>query len=82
MPRPKKKYSNPAPTPTPITPVASGTPAYSFDLKAAATYSGFSIWALRQAIYAKQLPVVNQKPYIIRRADLEAYVDGRVQVAA
>jgi hypothetical protein len=80
MPRPKKKYSNPAPTP--ITPVTSETLAYSFDLKAAATYSGFSIWALRQAIYAKQLPVVNQKPYIIRRIDLEGFVNSRVQVAA
>src|SRR2546425_2225860 len=35
---------------------------YSMDLKAAAKHTGYSVWALRQAIYAKQLPIVNQKP--------------------
>lgn len=80
MPRPKKKYSNPAPTP--ITPVASGTLAYSFNLKAAASYTGLSVWALRQAIYSKALPVVNQKPYLVRRIDLEEFINKRVGVAA
>jgi hypothetical protein len=51
---------------------------YSFDLKAASKYTGFSVWALHQAICRGQLPVANQKPYIIRRVDLEAFVDSRV----
>ena len=80
MPRPKKKYSYPTPiTPAPI--VSEPMP-YSFDLKSASKYTGYSVWSLRQAIHAKQLPVVNQKPYLIRRADLEAFVDSRVQKAA
>ena len=81
MPRPKKKYSNPVSTPAPV-PIASEPLSYSFDLKGASKYTGYSVWALRQAIYAKQLPIVNQKPYLIRRADLEAFVDSRVQKAA
>jgi hypothetical protein len=82
MPRPKKKYSNPAPL---IVPAAAPQPQvwpYSFDLKGASIYTGYSVWSLRQAIYAKQLPVANSKPYLIRRADLEAYVDSRVKRAA
>ena len=83
MPRLKKKYmhvvaSAPAPTVAPV----SEPPAFSFDLKGASKHTGFSVWALRQAIYAGQLLVVNQKPYIIRRADLEAFVDSRVQKVA
>lgn len=80
MPRPKKKYSQPIPVPVSI--VASDPLPYSFDLKGAAKYTGYSVWALRQAIYARQLLVVNQKPYLIRRADLEAFVDSRVQKVA
>jgi hypothetical protein len=54
---------------------------YSFDLRAASQYTGYSVWGLRQAIYAGDLHVVSQKPYIIRRADLEAYIDSRVMRA-
>jgi len=80
MPRPKKKYSNPAPQ---LVPAPEPQPlAYSFDLKGASKYTGYSVWALRQAIHAKHLPIVNQKPYLMRRADLEAFVDSRVQKAA
>ena len=53
---------------------------YSFDLKGAAEYTGMSVWALRQAITSSELSVVNQKPYLIRRRDLEAYIDSRVRV--
>ena len=81
MPRPKKKYSQPA-VPAPIPAPVVEPPPYSFDLKGASKYTGYSVWALRQAIYAKQLPVANKKPYLIRRADLESWVDSRVKVAA
>jgi hypothetical protein len=33
-------------------------------------------WMLRQAITSGQLPVVNPKPHIIRRVDLERFIDG------
>jgi hypothetical protein len=82
MPRTKKKYMNPVPQVVPATPPQPQVLPYSFDLKGASQYTGYSIWALRQAIYAEQLLIVNQKPYIIRRADLEAFVDSRVQAAA
>jgi hypothetical protein len=52
---------------------------YSFDLEQAAAYTGFSMWALRQAILDGELLVVNPKPYLIRRVDLEKYVDQRLQ---
>ncbi|HYT20120.1 MAG TPA: hypothetical protein VEW05_07795 [Candidatus Polarisedimenticolia bacterium] len=81
MPRSKKKYSYPTPITSAPLVVSEPTP-YSFDLKGASKYTGYSVWSLRQAIHAKQLPVVNQKPYLIRRADLEAFVDSRVQKAA
>jgi hypothetical protein len=81
MPQHKKKYLNPAPPPAPM-PISPDPLPYSFDLKDAAKYTGYSAWALRQAIYEGQLPVVNQKPYIMRRIDLEAYVDNRVQKVA
>jgi hypothetical protein len=81
MPRPKKKYMNSPTTIAPV-PAAPQVLSYSFDLKDASQYTGYSVWALRQAIYAKQLAVVNQKPYIMRRIDLEAYVDSRVQKVA
>ncbi len=81
MPRQKKKYSNPPPVPITAPPVSELLP-YSFDLKGASKYTSRSIWALRQAIYARQLPVANNKPYLIRRADLESWVDSRVQAAA
>ena len=80
MPRPKKKYSQPVPTPVPAQ-VVEPLP-YSFDLKGASKYTGLSVWALRQAIYLGKLLVANKKPYIIRRLDLEAFVNSRVQVAA
>ncbi len=80
MPRPKKKYSNPTPQ---LVPAPEPQPlAYSFDLKGASKYTGYSVWALRQAVYSGKLLVVNQKPYLMRRADLEAFVDSRVQKAA
>jgi hypothetical protein len=85
MPRPKKKYANPVPAvPAPVPAVVEQplSQRYSLDLKDAATYTGYSVWALRQAIYSKQLRVTCQKPYIIRRTDLEAFIDSRVQVAA
>jgi|HubBroStandDraft_2_1064218.scaffolds.fasta_scaffold356686_1 hypothetical protein len=81
MPRPKKKYSSPAQV-APAPPPQSQVLAYSFDLKGASQYTRYSIWALRKAIYEGQLSVVNQKPYIMRRIDLEAYVDSRVQKVA
>jgi hypothetical protein len=81
MPRLKKKYSNPVPSPAP-TPITPEPLPYSFDLKGASKYTGYSVWALRQAIYAKQLPIVNPKPYIIRRVDLESFVNSRVQKVA
>jgi hypothetical protein len=83
MPRPKKKYSQaPAPAPVAVIPEPPLSQRYSLDLKDAATYTGYSVWALRQAIYARQLPTTSQKPYILRRADLEAFVDSTMQVAA
>jgi hypothetical protein len=63
-------------------PIAPEPTPYSFDLKGASRHTGYSVWALRQAIYGKQLPVANQKPYLIRRVDLEAFVDSRVQKVA
>jgi len=73
----KKQYSNPAPVPVPI--VAPEPLPYAFDLKSAAKYVGFSVWSLRQAIYAGHLAVVaNKKPHVVRRSDLEAFVDSRV----
>jgi hypothetical protein len=84
MPQRKKKYLNPvvpisAPAPVAIAPDPI---PFAFDLKGAARYSGFSVWALRQAIYSKTLPVVNAKPYVIRRVDLENFINKRVGVAA
>jgi hypothetical protein len=83
MPRPKKKYSQaPALAPVVVTPEPPLSQRYSLDLEDAATYTGYSVWALRQAIYAKRLRVTSRKPYIIRRVDLEAFVDSTMQVAA
>jgi len=78
MPRLKKKYLNPPQAePKPATVMPSPVP-YSFALEQAATYTGFSVWAIRQAILDGKLLVVNPKPYIIRRVDLEKYVDQRL----
>ena len=75
----KKKYTNPPQTePKPVTSIPGPVP-YSFDLKQAGAYTGFSVWSLRQAIVDGKLFVVNPKPYIIRRVDLEKYVDQRLQ---
>jgi hypothetical protein len=52
------------------------------NLKRAHQHTGLSVWALRLAVTTGQLRVINQKPYLIRRVDLEAYVDSRVQKAA
>jgi hypothetical protein len=52
------------------------------DLKAAAKHTGYSVWALRQAIVDGKLIVVNLKPHIIRRVDLEKFVDQGLQKAA
>ena len=83
MPRQKNKYSQTLASATAaVVPAPPLSQRYSLDLKDAATYTGYSVWALRQAIYAKQLPVTSQKPYNIRRLDLEAFIDSRVQVAA
>lgn len=82
MPRQKKKYSIPV-SAAPITAYAAPEPpSYSCDLKGASKYTGYSIWALRKAITSKLIPVASSKPYIIRRADLESFVDSRVQMAA
>ena len=78
MPRLKKKYTTPQPEPKPATVMSAPVP-YSFDLEQAAVYTSFSMWALRQAIIDGELPVVNPKPYIIRRVDLEKYVDQKVE---
>ncbi len=80
MPRPKKKYSHSTPA-IAIAPEPT-TLAYSFDLKGASRHTGYSVWALRQAIYSGKLPVTNLKPYLIRRVDLEGFVDSRVQKVA
>jgi len=77
MPRLKKKYTT-LPQPEPKSMMSAPVP-YSFDLEQAAVYTSFSMWALRQAIIDGELPVVNPKPYIIRRVDLEKYVDQRLQ---
>jgi len=77
MPRLKKKYTTP-PQPELVIPASAPT-LYSFDLEQAAAYTGFSMWALRQAILDGELLVVNPKPYLIRRVDLEKYVDQRLQ---
>jgi len=77
MPRLKNKYTTPQPEPKPATVMSAPVP-YSFDLKQAAAYTGFSVWSLRQAILDEKLSVVNPKPYIIRRVDLEKYVDQRL----
>jgi len=81
MPRLKKKYSNPVPPPAPA-PSAPEPLPYSMDLKAAAKHTGYSVWALRQAITTGSLPVVSLKPYIIRCMDLEKFVDQGLQKAA
>jgi hypothetical protein len=76
MPQRKKKYLNPpqvAPAPAPQ---SQATP-YSFDLKGASQYTGFSVWALRKAILAGELLAVNPKPYIVRRMDVEKFIDTR-----
>jgi len=81
MPRLKKKYPTlPEPQSVPV-PCSEPLP-YSMDLKAAAKHTGYSVWALRQAITSGSLLVVNQKPYIIRRVDLEKFVDQGLQKAA
>jgi hypothetical protein len=81
MPRPKKKYSTTAPPPPVVIPTPAVLP-YSFDLRAAAQYTGFSVWELRQAVTSGQLPTINRKPYVVRRGDLEAFLDQRAKVAA
>jgi len=81
MPRLKKKYPTlPEPQSVPV-PCSEPLP-YSFDLKGASKHTGYSVWALRQAIYSGELSVTNLKPYLIRRIDLEAFVDSSVQKVA
>jgi hypothetical protein len=82
MPRRKKRYMvppTPVPTSAPVAPDPLPLP-YCFDLRSASQYSSFSVYALRQAITTGELPVANRKPYLIRRKDLEEWVNRRVQV--
>jgi hypothetical protein len=81
MARPKKKYVNPAPqlVPAPAPPALPGPLPYSFDLRGASAFTGFSVWSLRLEITSGRLRIVNRKPYLIRRSDLEEFVDSRVQ---
>ena len=84
MPRLKKRYMISAlPAPVPVTPVPCAK--FSYDLKAAAEYTGLSVWWLRQALYNGFIRPANQsKPYLILRSELERYIqDGaKKQIAA
>ncbi len=83
MPRLKRKYITPLVPAVPVVPAPCSEPLpYSMDLKAAAKHTGYSVWALRQAITSGTLPVVSPKPYIIRRVDLEKFVDQGLRKAA
>jgi hypothetical protein len=82
MARLRKKYVLPEPQSIPAPAPCSEALPYSMDLKAAAKHTGYSVWALRQAITSGSLLVVSLKPYIIRRVDLEKFVDQGLQKAA
>jgi hypothetical protein len=83
MARLKKKYPTlPEPQSVPAPAPCSEPSPYSMDLKVAAKHTGYSVWALRQAIVDGKLSVVNLKPYIIRRVDLEKFVDQGLQKVA
>lgn len=51
-------------------------PQRLYDLKAAATYLGRTVWGVRELIWAGQLPVVRSgKKIFIDIIDLDAYIE-------
>lgn len=75
--RPKKVASVVVPpTPSISTPVA-------FPLKDAATYSGLTVWALRNAIWDKKIVArLAGKRLLLLRADVDAFVASLPQVVS
>lgn len=69
----RAKYS-PEPEPQQFSFVTAGLP-YSFDLKGASAYTDFSETDIRAAVTSGELAVVSDKPYRMRRVDLEKWVD-------
>ncbi len=48
-------------------------------IKQAATYCACAIWAIRQAIWSKELPAAFiGRRLVIDRADLDSFIDGRI----
>jgi excisionase family DNA binding protein len=49
-------------------------------IKAAAVYCSCAIWAIRQAIWAKELPACKLgKKYLIPREELDAFIDRKLE---
>ncbi|MFZ0804139.1 MAG: helix-turn-helix domain-containing protein [Terriglobales bacterium] len=49
-------------------------------IKHAAEYCSCSVWAIRQAIWSRELPAcMIGKRYLIDRADLDAFIDARIR---
>lgn len=64
------------PAPAPVV-VQQPTP-FSFRLKDAPQYTGYAESALRAAIKDGRLRATSKRPYIILRADLEAFVVSEI----
>ncbi len=49
-------------------------------IKQAAAYCSCAVWAIRQAIWSRELPAcMIGKRYLIDRADLDAFIDARIR---
>ncbi len=52
-------------------------------IKQAAAYCSCAVWAIRQAIWSKELPAcVIGKRYLIDRGDLDSFIDARLRERA
>jgi hypothetical protein len=62
--------------PAPAEPSQDFAPV-AFPLKQASQYSGLTVWALRSAIWGKQLPArLAGKRLLVLRSDLDAFVSA------
>lgn len=49
-------------------------------IKQAAAYCSCAVWAIRQAIWSRELPAcMIGKRFLIDRADLDAFIDARIR---
>jgi excisionase family DNA binding protein len=70
--------SNPV-TPQPITPLVPRL----LTIKQAAVYLGSAVWAVREAIWAKDLKACKiGRRFVIPREELDAYIDRKIEERA